>query len=344
MGGVMRREARSITVLTVLVLALHVGIGSVRSDPEPSASILAWYDLPKEDRRSVELSGIAWDEGSSTLFAVTDDAPSIVRLVLSDDFKSVSFGEAISVAVSDPWDGEGIAQTSSGFLISNETGPHIYELDSAGQFVRELQVPAHFDRIRPNLSLESLTVADGGRYIFTANEQALNGDGPQSTPEAGTMVRIVRHDRVTAATLEWAYMTDAVFAAGADGGNGVVDLAALSPSDLLVLERSFVDGVGNSVRIYRVTLNEPTEILDVEALAPETSVVSKTLLLDLATLPEDNFPPSLQPQPSRILDNFEGLALGPMLLDGRRVLFLISDDNRRATQIPRLLILAVPGL
>ena len=338
----MRDLARLLTAIMLMSLSLQVGVS--RAHSQPGVSIIAWHDLPKGDRRSAELSGISWDQATSTLYAISDDAPRIVRLKLSDDYRAFSFDESISVSVPDSWDGEGIARSSRGFFISNENGPHIYELDFAGQLISWVPVPGHFNRVRANQSLESLTSADGGRFVFTANEEALTGDGLRSTTAAGTLVRIVRYDQVTTDTLEWAYRTEPVFSAGADGDNGVVDLAAISPTELLVLERSFVGRVGNSVRIYRVSLDEPTDIFNVETLSTETTTLSKTLVLDLAMLSDDGFPPSLQPQPNRILDNFEGLALGPTLPDGRRVIFMISDDNNRSTQIPRLLVLAVAGL
>src|SRR5215203_2570779 len=335
--------ARSFGAIALLTLVLPLTVAHARSAQGLTSSVLGWYDLPKDDERSRELSGLAWDPESATLYAITDDAPRIVRLNLGEDFRSVSFGETITVAVPDMWDGEGIARTSTGFFITNENGPHIYELDLAGQLVSWVPVPGHFNRIRPNLSLESLTLADNGRYLFTANEQALVGDGPRSMVESGTIVRIVRFDRATQETLEWAYQTDPIFASGDGGDNGGAELAAISASDLLVLERSFVPNVGNSVRIYRVSLAEPTNVFELDLLSSDTPVVVKTLVIDLATLPDSGFPQTLQPQPNRILDNFEGLALGPALPDGRRVIFLISDNNKRATQIPRLLTLAVAG-
>ena len=49
-------------------------------------------------------------------------------------------------------------------------------------------------------------------------------------------------------------------------------------------------------------------------------------------------------QPNPILDNFEALGLGPVTADGRRIIFVTSDDNARATQVPRVVVLAIRGL
>jgi hypothetical protein len=180
-------------------------------------------------------------------------------------------------------------------------------------------------------------------YLFTANEQALPEDGPQSTTQAGTLSRILRHDRQTGAQSEFAYRTDPIFLGG-DGELGVVDLAALSPAELLVMERGYVSGIGNSTRIYRVNTALAPDVLTKDRLAAQTPVLDKALFLDLATLPDVAFPPSRQPQPTRILANFEGLALGPRPQPGQRLLFLISDDNANATQVSRLLVLSAAGL
>jgi hypothetical protein len=343
----MPRRVHLLAASLLLALALSPIPAIAQPDPNGTASarvrLLAWHDLARDDPRSRELSGIAWDDASGALYAVTDDAPRIVPLHLGENFTTLSIGEAIPVAVPDAWDGEGIAQTGTGFFISNELGPHVYELDRSGQLISDIPLPGHFIRIRPNLSLESLTVTADGRYLFTANEQALDGDGTPATAELGTTVRILRSDRLRMEQMEWAYRTDTTFSPGAGGSTGLADLAAISSTELLVLERSFVPGVGNSVRVYRVNLDGATNILDVDTLSDRTPVVSKTLVIDLATLADADLPPSLQPQPNRILDNFEGLALGPILQDGGRVLFLISDDNKRATQVPRLLVLALGG-
>jgi hypothetical protein len=63
--------------------------------------------------------------------------------------------------------------------------------------------------------------------------------------------------------------------------------------------------------------------------------VKKTLLMDLASVQGLN--PDLAPN----LDNFEGLAFGPRLPDGRATLFLVSDDNFRAEQRTWFLLFAI---
>jgi len=54
--------------------------------------------------------------------------------------------------------------------------------------------------------------------------------------------------------------------------------------------------------------------------------VGKTLVLDLSEVP------GLSPDLAPSLDNFEGLAFGPRLADGRSTLIVVSDDNFNETQ------------
>ena len=305
-------------------------------------TLLAWYDFPRDDPRSVELSGIAWDAATRTLYAISDDAPKIVPLRPSADYRTWAFGDVIPVSIPEEWDGEGIVLTENGFFISNEVGPHVYELDRAGQALAEVPLPAHFRRILRNRALESLTLSPDGRYLFTANETALEGDGPQPSDAVGTTVRILRVDRTSLAAMEYAYRTDPVFAPG-EGIVGVVDMAALSATELLVMERHFVVEVGNAIRIYRVGLAGATNVIEVANLSAQTPALAKTLLLDLASLPDAEFPTPRQPQPNKVLDNFEGLALGPALADGR-LLFVVSDDGGSEQQTPRILVLTAAGL
>ena len=158
----------------------------------PGVSLVAWYDFPRDDPRSVELSGIAWDGATRTLYAISDNEPAIVPLRPSADYRAWAFGDVIPVSTPEQWDGEGIVHIDGDFFISNEFGPRVYALDAGGRTVAEVPLPPHLSRILRNRSLESLTITPDQRYLFTANETALEGDGPQSSQTNGTTVRILR--------------------------------------------------------------------------------------------------------------------------------------------------------
>jgi hypothetical protein len=63
--------------------------------------------------------------------------------------------------------------------------------------------------------------------------------------------------------------------------------------------------------------------------------VTKTLLLDLSDVR------GLSPDLAPTLDNFEGMAFGPRLPDGRASLVLVSDDNFSAAQQTWFLLFAI---
>ncbi len=302
----------------------------------PTLSLVSTFDLPATDARGRELSGIAWDESSHMLFAVSDSFPRIVPLIPSAAFDGWTFGTALTLTLADHWDGEGIALAPSGFFLANERGPHIYEVDRTGVLRRELPLSSGFGDCIPNKCIESLALSPDGRFLFYANESALSVDGAQPTAVEGTTVRLVRRDVAGGNEIVWAYHTEPIFSAAGGGDMGVSEIAALSATSLLVLERSYVPGRGASARIFHVKLKDG----DAQGARPFASctAVKKTLLVDigmlLRTAPQGDAVP---------LPNYEGMAMGPSVGPGGRLLFLISDDNANPNLPARVLTLRLSG-
>ena len=236
---------------------------------------------------------------------------------------------------------EGIVLTRQGeLLIASENEPLIRRFSLEGTLLGELQVPERF-RLAPlgegqdNLTFESLSISPNGRSLFTATEGALLPDG--TTADGGSRTRILRYEDRGPGGFEPAeqfpYLTDP--------GLFIAEVVALSEHELLVLERGFVLGMGNTIRVYSVSLAGATDVSDVASLATAgIAPVEKELVFDLASCPPSGATNSA-PQPNPLLDNFEGLALGPHLPGGRRALLLQSDNNFRGTQITRLIVVGV---
>lgn len=149
-------------------------------------------------------------------------------------------------------------------------------------------------------------------------------------------LRILRYGRAAGGD----FAPDAQFFYLAEPAQGVSDIVALSDTDLLVLERGFIPGRGNTVRVFRVSTSGATDAADRESLATAgVAPLAKTLLVDLATCPPGAARAPAQ-QPTPLLDNFEGLTLGPRLADGRQSLLLISDNNFGRDQVTRIVVLA----
>ncbi len=212
-----------------------------------------------------------------------------------------------------------------------------------GRFVSELDVPdaqrptAGESGIRANLGPEGLTFAKNGKLVVTALEGPLRQDGPVPTRDAGARSRIVVQDREGEVEQEFAYPQEPIFAdpSPADGfaNNGITAILAIDrrdPTRFLVMERSFVTGVGNKVRIYEVRTRHATDVSDGTPLA-DAEPVRKRLLLDVADLPVES------------VDNIEGMAWGPDREDRARTLVLVSDDNFSDTQITQFVAVEITG-
>ncbi len=237
------------------------------------------------------------------------------------------------------FDGEGLALTRRGDLLaSSETEPSIRRFAPDGDLQKELPVPRKF-RVAPagegraNQTFESLSLSPNARSLFTANEGSLVADG--ETADGSDRIRILRYeDRGRGGfkpAEEFFYL--------AEPGQGVVEIATLSENELLVLERGFIAGEGNTVRIFQVSLKGAEDVSDEPTLSePGLVSVKKELLVDLADCPPSGATsPGTQQNP--LLDNFEALALGPRLPGGRRALILVSDDNFSPGQVTRVVAL-----
>jgi hypothetical protein len=186
-----------------------------------------------------------------------------------------------------------------------------------------------------NMTFEGLAISPDGTVVFAAMEGALAPDG--WTSDGRGRLRLLRHELRGGAGLvavaQHYYLTEP--------GQAVSELAVLDGGDLLALERGFFPGAGNTVRLFRVSLSEAADVSGRASLdAPDLTPLRKQLLVDLAACPPGGARhPAAQPTP--LLDNYEAMALGPTLPDGRRALLLVSDDNFGADQVTRVLALVI---
>ncbi|GAA0601264.1 esterase-like activity of phytase family protein [Kribbella sandramycini] len=237
------------------------------------------------------------------------------------------------------FDGEGLVveRGDRTILATSEREPSIRRFRlSDGKEIASLPVPARF-QVAPageaasNGTFESLTVSRDGRSLFAGMEAPLAPDGADAN-------RIIRytgrsgHDYRPAA--QYAYKTDA--------GLSLVELAWVNPQQLVSMERTFVAGVGNTIRVFSVSLRHATDVTTRASLAdaPAKVFLQKKLLFDLVNCPPSGAVAN-QPQPNPLLDNVEALALGGHLPGGRRQLYLLSDDNINPAQTTRFYSLAV---
>ncbi len=219
--------------------------------------------------------------------------------------------------------------------IARGFGPALYESARDGRFLREFTLPAMFAPDptghrgpRDNLTFEGLALTPDDRSAWLAMENALVQDGPPPTTSApGGPCRFTQVDLSTGrAGRQIAYVPDAIplrpRVPGTYADNGVSEVLMLDAHRMLVLERAYAIGAGNSLRLYEIDTRAADDVLAIDVLAPGNHrPAAKTLVADFATLGLAR------------LDNTEGMCWGPPLPDGRRLLVVVSDDNFNPLQV-----------
>lgn len=312
----------------------YVLICDDRSEKQPARFYTADIDVDRHGLGEVELTG--------THPFLRPDGTTFPPLSATDG--TTVDPEDIRV---DPWTGDyAWSQEGERILTPNQVliDPSIQTAHRDGSYGRALPTPA-VERMsaaqegpRQNQALEALTYAAGGTLVVSAVEGALLQDGPEATPDAGTLSRLTVQSRSGRLLAQYAYPMEPVFAQpnppGSFSVNGVAAILAVNPVDptrYLVLERSFVTGVGNKIRIFEADFRGTTDIAGFDSIAgADVEPVRKKLVADLADFPLST------------VDNVEGMTWGPRLPTGERTLLLVSDDNFAATQVTQVIALAVP--
>ncbi|SNX59370.1 hypothetical protein SAMN06272735_3115 [Streptomyces sp. TLI_55] len=232
-------------------------------------------------------------------------------------------------------DSEGLVIDRDGTrLVTSETEPSVRRYSADGRILDRLPVPdalrvAPAGRAVSNGTFEGLTWYRGGRSLLASMEYALSGD----TSGAVRFQTWRRAGAGFALSTQYAYRPDP--------GLGVPEVQSLPDGRLLVLERGFTSGVGNTVRLYLADPRHATDTSGVENLTGQDGVrlVRKTLLTDIATCPTLGAT-AKQPQPNPLLDNIEGMTITGRGKGAWKVL-LVSDDNQNAVQTTRFYYLSV---
>ncbi|WP_062268409.1 esterase-like activity of phytase family protein [Endozoicomonas arenosclerae] len=296
---------------------------------------LSGLDYDAVNNRFISISDDRAQKGKARFYELTMDLED-GRLDSGDiEFTSVTEildkdGQSFSAASVDPeairlspfpnllyWTSEGDANQG--------LPPFVRIMTRNGQYVDEFALPEKYapapDRgIRNNLAFESLTFSYNGKHLYTATEGALKQDGPASSLESGSPIRVMKLNGKTGKPgKEFIYETDPVIDApepqGAFSTNGLVELLSLGPGYFIAVERAFSVGKGNSIRLYLTNTHTASNVKKLDSIEGKSVwPMDKYLLLDLADL-------------NIKLDNIEGISFGPTLPTGEKTLILVSDNN-----------------
>lgn len=323
-GGFLVRPALG----TVLCLVLSTSAFAAPLVVTPRGSMtLATPSAVDQNGQSFTITGMSGvvHRGGTRFASVMDNSNRVVlidvALNANASIASVSVAGGLTLAQSRDHEGICIGPACDGsYLASDETTgspavPALHEYDwDTGALLRTIDAPTVFQNARANFGFESLTRSPSGGIIWTANEEALTSDGPQSTQTTGTIVRLQQW-RVQGQEIspfrQFAYVTQPMHAGMTSGArSGLVDLVALPDGRLLAMERSLAATFPPfQSRIYEVDFSNATDVSGVPGLIGQTyTPVTKTLLW------------------SGTANNLEGLCLGPKLANGSWALVGIVDD------------------
>lgn len=250
---------------------------------------------------------------------------------------------------------EAIALLPNGdFLISTEGDnnkkpramPHIFVTSNVGVYKSEIALPDKFlpettglqkKGIENNRGFEGLTLHPGGQSFFIINEYPIIMD--QGDDDLNFWLRLVEFSKDKDSfkvKAEYPYLVtrSGKSDAGIEVFRGVSEILSAADNKLIVLERGArltKTGIAYSGGLYLVDITGAQDVSGVKNLSESKSVaLRKEKLVDFEELFKN-----------QTLENFEGLAWGPTLADGRKSLLVLSDNNFSSKEKTTLLVFAV---
>ncbi len=237
------------------------------------------------------------------------------------------------------FDPEGLRLGPSGSVfISDEYGPYVFEFDSTGHQIRALEVPARYAIAHPaatkeeeiegnksgrvsNAGFESLAISPDGKRLYALIQLPLLQDSQRTKKGKvkGLNCRLLEIDLAAGATRELLYPLDRE-------GNKTSEMLAVDDHRFLVIERDNQTGQNAGFKkIMKIDIAGASDISAIESLPHKklpkgVKPVHKSTFIDLL----DSRYGLAGPQ---LAEKQEGLAWGPTLADGRRLLWICVDND-----------------
>ncbi|MBS1971394.1 MAG: esterase-like activity of phytase family protein [Bdellovibrionales bacterium] len=309
------------------------------------------------------LSGMFWD--GSKLTAVSDDrgkfgTPRFYELDMKITSGKVDFNVTKVQHLKDTpsdWilDDEAIVSLPGGDLVISTEGdndkkpramPHIFVTSATGVYKSDIPLPDKFlpestglqkKGIENNRGFEGMTANPSGQTLYIMNEYPIIAD--QGDDDMNYWLRMVEFKKDKdnfKVSAEYPYMVTRMpnSPVGVEVFRGISEILYVSDGQFIVLERGArltKTGIAYTGGLYLAETSGVKDVSSVKSLADgKSTAMKKTKLLDFEELFKN-----------QKLENFEALAWGPALPDGRKSLLVMSDNNFSAKEKTTLLVFAV---
>ncbi len=355
-----REAQRFRTAILCLTLAMWPGASGTRADglKPVSLELLSEYNLPGgtqfEGTCVGGLSALHYDPATDRYFALSDARREArfytLRIEITEgdangeqkrpQISRVSFDGVVRLETreglpypQDRVDPEGFvlldarsAYVSSEGVARDGVPPFVDLVDAGnGAWLATVPLPAAFRPrhdgetqtagVRNNLGLESLSLSPDRRHLYVASESALAQDAAGIAAGVEHFARLLHFEN---GALAHQYLYPLTMPEGDIVVHGLVELQALDDAGhLLAMERTFGRDAGLTVQLFEIRLSETRRQTDRSRISPAARslpVLDKRRILDFGELPI-------------LLDNLEGLTLGPRLKSGSETLLVIGDND-----------------
>ena len=270
------------------------------------------------------LSGISYHINDSVYYIVADKPPSRIYKAsvnnideLKVDFQTVAKLSPSLLAGSE-LEGIAINNITGNIYVSDEQseGTRIFEIDDSGKFKRIteplnnpfLPLSGH------NSGIEGLTISDNGEHLYYAFERPVEyclDDGNVLI----NRIELRNRERNTS----YHYQLHDV-EGDEINTNGISEILYLNDSSLLIMERAYIPGQGNVVRLYQTYLSIVEKNADSSCSKAPVYKTKSRLVFDFANV--EGFE----------IDNAEGMTFNA----DKSMLVIVTDNNfskRQETQI-----------
>ncbi len=219
---------------------------------------------------------------------------------------------------------------SEGSIRKNKL-PSVFKIDKKGAFIESFPLPKNLSNLKTiqhNAAFEGSSKSIDNKGFWTVFEAPLKSDGVAPTfTKTSSPIRITYFDKESKkATKQFAYQLEHITkpSKGNINLNGATAILEYKENHFFVIERTYQNGYGsygNIIRIFDAIVDEKsTNILEIDTLESVKFIPLKKRLVF-------NFEDVKKSLTSGIIDNIEGITLGPKLSNGNQSLVLVADDN-----------------